>query len=695
MNKSTIIDIENLSYAFLREPTEEKAVSLLRTCRIKGSHSLGVYLGKHFANIFPFSYSVLDEYAICAYWANELELSFTLYEKILAFPHLTEEQIKHINFNTQFCVQKIRNRYTYYNKELVQRLTLRSKNPNPFITLTMTTCKRFDLFEKTVNSFLNACEDVEKIDEWFVVDDNSSEEDRQKMKDLYPFITFYFKKLSEKGHPQSMNIILNNVNSPYLFHMEDDFQFFVKRPLITECMSVLSSNPRIGQCLINRIYSETEHDPHRIIGGEPQHTSSGVRYLIHEFAPKGTPEFDAFTRKYGACINEAYWPHFSFRPGLNKFWIWKDIGNFNETISHFEMEYAYRYISKGYVTAFFDTIGCLHTGRLTSERNNTNKKNAYELNDEAQFSGKEEKLRAQTTNKLRVKTLVLNLDRRMDRWDNFKENEMSKISFLNPVRYVAVDGKKLKPTFKLLSLFCGNDYNYRRGMIGCALSHLKMWKELVEDKDNDCYVVLEDDVSISPNFKLQYDYLLRILPSVWDLIYLGASMRPHYIAEHDIFNMNKLLALERWNTKMSMSNCLGGTIGYMINKSGAKKMLEFIEKTRMSNCIDTMMQKNLDNTFAFYPNPHLIKSEVYGNESVGGNLKVDTDIGNSYDSLKVNEEVKKKIISAFLGNREEKIEEKVGSDTSLSYYPIDNLGVVVVKNDGGLFNDMNELIQYT
>ena len=39
----------------------------------------------------------------------------------------------------------------------------------------MTTCKRFDLFEKTINSILN-CFDVENIDEWFLVDDNSSVE---------------------------------------------------------------------------------------------------------------------------------------------------------------------------------------------------------------------------------------------------------------------------------------------------------------------------------------------------------------------------------------------------------------------------------------------------------------------------------------------------------------------------------------
>ena len=54
--------------------------------------------------------------------------------------------------------------------------------------------ERFDLFEKTMNSFINCCLDLHMIDKWIVVDDNSSEVDRIKMKKLYPFIEFILKK---------------------------------------------------------------------------------------------------------------------------------------------------------------------------------------------------------------------------------------------------------------------------------------------------------------------------------------------------------------------------------------------------------------------------------------------------------------------------------------------------------------------
>ena len=69
----------------------------------------------------------------------------------------------------------------------------------------------------------------------------------------YPFFEFYFKGPYEKGHPQSMNIILDAVNTPYLFHMEDDWQFHHQNFFLTNCLEVLNSDNSLGQCLVNKI----------------------------------------------------------------------------------------------------------------------------------------------------------------------------------------------------------------------------------------------------------------------------------------------------------------------------------------------------------------------------------------------------------------------------------------------------------
>ena len=122
--------------------------------------------------------------------------------------------------------------FTNYNSNAISKI---KNKQTPKILLSMTTCKRFDLFEKTINSIFNQWEDYELIDYWFLVDDNSSKEDTDKMKQKYPFFDFYFKTIDEKGHRKSMNIIfnkLNELNPQYWIHLEDDFLFYDKMKYI-------------------------------------------------------------------------------------------------------------------------------------------------------------------------------------------------------------------------------------------------------------------------------------------------------------------------------------------------------------------------------------------------------------------------------------------------------------------------------
>jgi glycosyl transferase family 25 len=468
------------------------------------------------------------------------------------------------------------------------------------------------------------------------VDDNSSEEDRAKMKEKYPFFEFYFKTSAEKGHPQSMNIIKKKVTTPYIFHVEDDWKFFARRPYISECFDVLHSQPTIGQCLINKNYGETFEDTD-ILGGIPKTTQTGLRYLVHDYCP----DINVFVKKYGAGKNCGYWPHFSFRPSLLRASIVDQLGDFNEKVSHFERDYCVRYVNAGYISAFLENIYCLHIGRLTSERGDTTKTNAYELNEEAQFSGKEEKIAAaaaattpavttavekKETNVVKFKMFVVNMDRRPDRWEKFQKNVIG----INYARYPAVDGSLLKPTPQLSRIFDSNDYNMRVGMVGCAMSHIKLYTDLIK-QNFDFFVILEDDVETVPDFQAKLVKVLTTTPKNWDLIYLGHHLFPQNRTP-DNYDKAKQPVAEKWSRQQSLANSMGGTGGYIISKKGAKKLLDFINRTGMTNCIDTMQQKSADELDVYYCSPHLIYSECFTGQNQG---ELDTDIQFNYDSLTV------------------------------------------------------------
>jgi len=605
---------------FLTTGEKDDAQAIIEYCRQQNLFSLGTYLGKYLTRLFPREWHILNETALCAYYEGNYEFAYDLFNNIGVFHGLSEGDMYALAFNSHFCINHIADRFVYYNPTLVNKIYNRKKSLHSMITLTITSCKRFDLFEKTINSFLNCCTDLDRIDRWLCIDDNSSEQDRDQMKRLYPFFEFYFKTPSEKGHPQSMNIIKRMVTTPYIFHMEDDWKFFARRSYISDCLEVLHTDSKIGQCLINKNYSETSEDID-ILGGHMKSTISGLKFLEHEYTPTEQSKQD-FVKKYGACKSCGYWPHFSFRPSLHRMSVWNEIGDFDEGASHFEMVYAHKYVGAGYKSAFFPNIYCLHTGRLTSQRDDVTKPNAYQLNQEIQFGKKVQS--PEPKKPIRFKVNVINLTRRSDRWEKFQKNDIG----FKCTRYEAVDGERLKSTPQLLRIFDGNDYNMRTGMVGCAMSHFKMYVELIHS-DYEFLCILEDDIEVVPDFRKKIIHVLKTAPDNWDLIYLGHHYRPE-LKKPEYYDKTKLPVVEKWSRMKSLTESLGGTGGYFITKSGAKKLLDFIDRVGMTNCIDTMQQRAADEMVVCYCTPHLFYSECWT-----GDNKPDTDIQFNYNSLTV------------------------------------------------------------
>lgn len=255
-------------------------------------------------------------------------------------------------------------------------------NSQPRVIITFTTCKRFDLFQQTVNSILNMWTDVNVIDYWYCVDDHSSEEDRAKMRQAYPWMEYYMKSSEEKGHRASMKIIwdkLNELRPEYWIHMEDDFLFHTPGSYIHKARQMMTDARNAGhnvrQILYNRNYGETVRD-YKIQGHKI------LRRTAHEIAlhthKAGGGDFN-----YGNCH---YWPHYSFRPSLIDVSAILAIGNYDTPNQFFEMDYANKWTALGYLSGFYNHITNRHIGRLTSERNDRTQPNAYELNNESQFT---------------------------------------------------------------------------------------------------------------------------------------------------------------------------------------------------------------------------------------------------------------------------------------------------------------------
>ena len=238
------------------------------------------------------------------------------------------------------------------------------------VMLTVTTCKRFDLFEQTVNSILKTWKDLSLVDYFLCVDDNSSSEDRIKMQTRYPFFNYYMKSSSEKGHRESMNIIwqkLKELEPTYWIHMEDDWVYFKSENYVTNAMKYLEKyeDQNVHQIVFNKIYGLMMTDMDR----------TGAKLL--------EPGLLLHEKKEGVQgKNCAYWPHYSLQPSMVRTKVVLELGNYDSANTFFERDYADKYYAKGYKTMYYDFIYSLHIGKQHWEKDG---KNAYALNEVGQF----------------------------------------------------------------------------------------------------------------------------------------------------------------------------------------------------------------------------------------------------------------------------------------------------------------------
>jgi GR25 family glycosyltransferase involved in LPS biosynthesis len=213
---------------------------------------------------------------------------------------------------------------------------------------------------------------------------------------------------------------------------------------------------------------------------------------------------------------------------------------------------------------------------------------------------------------------IINLERRMDRKEEMtkklKEQGITNYEFVK-----AVDGRDLTPTNEIKEMFEGNCFFYRKAVIGCALSHINLWKRLVEDETSEYYTIIEDDVSLASSFSEKLNIAVRKFKEEQaDFLYLGAFS----IKDQNVY-ANKLEIIKKEGDKCEC------TWGYIISKNGCKKMLNYVKYNAIRQAIDyaAYFANNIEKLY--YLNESIVISTSYHFDE-----NVDSDIQNDMDFLK-------------------------------------------------------------
>jgi hypothetical protein len=141
------------------------------------------------------------------------------------------------------------------------------------VTWVITSCGRPDLLQATIESFLAF--NTYPIKECILIEDSGAVDCHEHYKDLVPFPTRTLYNGRNLGQMRSIDIAYSQASTPYLFHCEDDWQFF-KSGFIEASLRVLDADPKVITVWL-RAHNDTNGHPI-----EPE-DRGGYRYLVRNY----------------------------------------------------------------------------------------------------------------------------------------------------------------------------------------------------------------------------------------------------------------------------------------------------------------------------------------------------------------------------------------------------------------------------
>ncbi len=167
---------------------------------------------------------------------------------------------------------------------------------------------------------------------------------------------------------------------------------------------------------------------------------------------------------------------------------------------------------------------------------------------------------------------LINLKRRPDRLARFAKTHAQET--IDNIKIVdAVDGRELKMTPHIKRLFEGGMFGWKKGVIGCNLSHLKIWYGLAHSNQFvENMLILEDDVRFMEGWEDRLVEAMKVAPVDFDVLYLGGLLPPNKTHWQNVREpVNKF-----WDR--AIEYCHFCAYAYILSKRGAEKLLEGIKR---------------------------------------------------------------------------------------------------------------------
>jgi len=225
---------------------------------------------------------------------------------------------------------------------------------------------------------------------------------------------------------------------------------------------------------------------------------------------------------------------------------------------------------------------------------------------------------------MNFKTIVINLDRRADRYAEFLgrygSGEHYRFSGVDGAKEFGVEGFNLdnKLLFDKISAHKHHPKKQWNGLYGCFRSHLGVWEMLEMDGEADAYVIFEDDMRPVENFEKILSFILNNIDNSFDLYYVGGRFRPNFspsnLSDWWSFDVSALKVHKFGNPAKKGYMYDRGLFAYILTKVGARNLVkmawEDVKNSPSIPAVDEWICKNRAKIRLCDVFPHIFWSPV-------------------------------------------------------------------------------------